>query len=133
MKAYIGREADGVRRYVERTVGGSRRDAEIELTHLLVEVNEGRHAAAGPIVFSVLMDRWLDVKRRTVEPKMIDSYEGVAKKYIRPRFGDDKVASLRAVDLDEFYGVPLAISRNRFTSATGRSDDFTRSVASRRN
>lgn len=104
VKAYIGRDVDGVRRYVERTVRGSRRDAEIELTRLLVEVDEGRHAAAGPVVFSELLDRWLDVKRRTVEPKTIDSYEWVARKYIRPRFGGDKVGSLRTVDLDEFYG-----------------------------
>lgn len=80
IKAYVGRDAAGVRRYVERTVRGTRREAERELSRLLVEVDEGRHAAAAPVTFGELLDRWLDVKRRLVEPKTIESYEWVARK-----------------------------------------------------
>lgn len=103
VKAYVGRDADGVRRYVERTVRGTRREAERELSRLLVEVDEGRHAAAGPITFGELLDRWLDVKRRLVEPKTIESYEWVNRNYVRPSLGERKVASLRPVDLDGLY------------------------------
>lgn len=103
IKVFVGRDADGVRRYVERTVRGTRREAERELSHLLVEVDEGRHAAAAPITFGELLDRWLDVKRRLVEPKTIESYEWVARKYVRPALGERKVASLRPIDLDELY------------------------------
>lgn len=69
----------------------------------MVEVDEGRHAAAAPITFGQLLDRWLDVKRRLVEPKTIESYEWVARKYIRPALADRKVASLRPIDLDGLY------------------------------
>ncbi|MBL8777533.1 MAG: tyrosine-type recombinase/integrase [Acidimicrobiales bacterium] len=103
VKVFIGRDASGVRRYVERTVRGTRREAERELSRLLVEVDEGRHAAAAPITFGELLDRWLDVKRRLVEPKTIESYEWVARKYVRPALGERKVASLRPIDLDELY------------------------------
>lgn len=104
VKAYVGRDADGVRRYVERTVRGTRREAERELSRLLVEVDEGRHAAAAPITFGELLDRWLDVKRRMVEPKTIESYEWVSRKYVRPALGERKVAVLRPLDLDALYG-----------------------------
>jgi hypothetical protein len=40
IKVYLGRSADGRRRYLERTVRGSRRDAEREMTRLVVEVDE---------------------------------------------------------------------------------------------
>lgn len=103
VKAYVGRDAAGVRRYVERTVRGTRREAERELRRLLVEVDEGRHAAAAPVTFGELLDRWLDVKRRLVEPKTIESYEWVARKYIRPALADRRVASLRPIDLDALY------------------------------
>ncbi len=103
IKVFVGRDAAGVRRYVEQTVRGTRREAERELSRLLVEVDEGRHAAAAPITFGELLDRWLDVKRRMVEPKTIESYEWVSRKYIRPALGDRKVASLRPIDLDGLY------------------------------
>jgi integrase len=103
LKVFVGRDAAGVRRYVERTVRGPRREAERELSRLVVEVDEGRHAAAAPITFGELLDRWLDVKRRLVEPKTSESYEWVARKYVRPALGERKVASLRPIDLDGLY------------------------------
>jgi integrase len=103
VKVFVGRDAMGVRRYVEQTVRGTRREAERELSRLLVEVDEGRHAAAAPITVGELLDRWLDVKRRLVEPKTIESYEWVARKYVRPALGDRKVGSLRSIDLDGLY------------------------------
>jgi integrase len=103
VKAYVGRDAAGTKRYVERTVRGSQRDAEWELARLVVEVDEGRRVAAAPMTFGELLDRWLDVKRRTVEPKTIDSYEWIAKAYVRPAFADRKVAAMRPIDLDGLY------------------------------
>lgn len=83
--------------------GGRYGRPERELSRLLVEVDEGRHAAAAPATFGDLLDRWLDVKRRMVEPKTIESYEWVARTYIRPALADRKVAALRPIDLDGFY------------------------------
>ena len=103
LKVFVGRDAAGVRRYVQRTVRGTRREAERELARVVVEVDEGRHAAAAPMTFGELLDRWLDVKRRTVEAKTLESYEWVARRYVRPRLAARKVASLRALDLDELY------------------------------
>ena len=51
VRAYLGRDADGTKRYVSRTVRGTRREAEQVLSRLLVEVDEGRHAAAAPMTF----------------------------------------------------------------------------------
>lgn len=103
VKVFVGRDADGVKRYVERTVRGTRRDAERELARVVVEVGEGRHAAAAPMSFDELLDRWLDVKRRTVEANTMASYEWIARRYVRPALGDRRVASLRALDLDGLY------------------------------
>ncbi len=46
VKGLVGRGAAGVRRYVQRTVRGTRREAERGLAPLVVEVDEGRHAAS---------------------------------------------------------------------------------------
>jgi integrase len=75
IKVYLGRSPDGRRRYLERTVRGSRRDAERKLSRLVVEVDGGRHAAAAPMQLGELLDRWLEVKRSSVAPRTIESYE----------------------------------------------------------
>ncbi len=103
IKVYLGRSADGRKRYLERTVHGSRREAERELSRLVVEVDEGRHAAAAPMTFGELLDRWLEVKRASVAPRTIESYEWVAAKYLRPQLGDRELAALRTFELDTLY------------------------------
>lgn len=103
IKAYLGRDAEGRKRYLQRTIAGTRRDAERELARLLVEVDEGRHAAAAPLTFGELLDRWLEVKRLAVEPTTMSSYEWVAARYLRPALGERKVAALRPIELDSLY------------------------------
>ena len=104
LKVYVGRSsADGRKHYVERTVDGSKREAERELARLVVEVDEGRHLATGPITFGELLDRWLEVKRLSVEPTTLRSYQWVAATYLRPALAHRKVAGIGAMELDALY------------------------------
>jgi len=103
IKAYVGRDANDARRYVERTIRGTKREAERELARLVVEIDDGRHAAAAPVGVDELLDRWLEVKRRTVGARTVESYEWIARTYVRPALGSRKVASLRPIDLDALY------------------------------
>ncbi len=93
----------GKKRYVQRTVTGTRRDADRELSRLLVEADEGRFVATAAMTLDVLLDRWLEVKRQSVEPSTLKSYEWIARTYIRPALGDRKVGALRPIDLDMLY------------------------------
>ena len=103
IKAYVGRDASGKKRYVQRTVTGTHREAERELSRLLVEVDEGRFVASPAMTLNDLLDRWLDVKRQAVEPSTLASYQWIARRDVRPALGDRKVGSLRPIDLDMLY------------------------------
>lgn len=59
LKVFLGRDAAGKRRYIERTVHGPRREAERELARLVVEVDDGRHVASAPMTIRERLDRWL--------------------------------------------------------------------------
>lgn len=100
---YLGRDDSGKKRYLRRTVRGSRRDAEAELARLVVEVSEGRHVAAAPIPFGELLDRWLELKALTVAATTTEGYRFVTERYLRPRLGERNVASIRAMELDRLY------------------------------
>jgi integrase len=104
IKAFVGRDSTGTKRYVQRTVTGTRRDADRELSRLLVEVDQGRFVASAAMTLDELLDRWLVVKRQSVEASTLKSYEWIARTYIRPALGDRKVGALRPIDLDMLYG-----------------------------
>src|SRR3954469_19970780 len=103
IRACAGRDRSGRKRYVQRTIVGTRRDAEKALTRLLGEVDEGRIVASASMTMNELIDKWLAVKRQSVEPSTMINYEWVARKYVRPALGTHKVDALRAMDLDMLY------------------------------
>ena len=86
LKVYVGRSADGRKRYVERTVHGTRREAERDLARLVVEVDEGRHVASAPMTVGELVDRWLEIKASTVEANTERGYRWVAGDAKVPRY-----------------------------------------------
>ena len=103
LKVFLGRSADGRKRYLERTVRGTRSEADQELARLAVEAGEGRWTPSAPMTMAELLDRWLRLKATTVEPSTVSNYEWIARQYVVPAFGDRKVASIRTMELDEFY------------------------------
>jgi integrase len=104
LSVYIGRdEKTGRKRYAQRTLHGSEREAQRALARLVTEVDEGRHAASTPGTFGKLLDRWLETKAHSVEPSTIASYRWVTDTYVRPALGKVRLASLQPADLDAFY------------------------------
>src|SRR4051795_4321279 len=103
LKVFVGRLDDGRKRYIERTVRGTRRDAERALARLIVEVDEGRHVAAAPMTFNELVEQWLEVKAGTVEASTFKNYEWAHRTYIAPAIGDRKLTTIRVLELDRLY------------------------------
>jgi integrase len=104
VSVYIGRDSrTGRKRYAQRTVHGTKKEAEKELARLVTEVDEGRHSASAAGTFGNLLDRWLETKAQSVDPATISNYRWVSEKYIRPGLGRSRLASLKAADIDAFY------------------------------
>jgi len=70
---------------------------------LVVEAGEGRWTPSAPMTMAELLDRWLKLKATTVEQSTVSNYEWITRRYVVPAFGDRKVASIRTMELDEFY------------------------------
>ena len=104
LSVYVGRDSrTGRKRYVQRTVHGTKREAERTLARLVTEVDEGRHSASAAGTFGSLLDRWLETKAQSVDPATISNYRWVAEKYVKPGLGRARLANLKAVDIDSFY------------------------------
>ena len=103
VRVYIGRDSIGKPRYVEKSVSGSRREAERELSRVLTDAEEGRYSPSAAMSLNQLLDRWLGVKAISVEASTLSSYRWIAAHYVRPALGDRRIGKLRPIDLDMLY------------------------------
>jgi integrase len=100
---FVGRDEAGKKRYLERTVRGTKREAQRVMARLVTEVDEGRHVAAAASRFGDVLGRWLEVKATVVEPSTLANYRWLATTYVLPRLGSLPLDKIRALDLDTFY------------------------------
>ena len=108
IKAYVGRDPTTQRkRYVERTVKGTKSEAKTALAKLVTEVSEGRVANSGAATFDELFDRWLELKEHQLDPRTHDGYRWIIERYLSKAIGSMKISRLRTADLDHLYATLL--------------------------
>jgi integrase len=91
-------ETTGRRVRVTRTVKGSRRDAERELTRALRDVDQGLVAEPGRATLrSYLEERWLPHAGTRVRPATHERYCSLMRRHVEPRIGRIRLAKLRPV------------------------------------
>jgi integrase len=101
-KVYLGREDGKNKRYLQRTIHGTKRQAEDVLNELLVEAGQSSNAIVDG-TFGDLAQQWLELTSPTLSPTTLHEYERLLDRLILPKFGKTKVRAIRAADLDSFY------------------------------
>ncbi len=94
--------ATAKRDYVSRTVRGSHRDAEVELTKLLRQVDEGAIAPRAGTV-GELVESWYRLREPDLSPPVVLNYRAIIDRHILPRWGNISLRRLRVADLDQWY------------------------------
>ena len=105
VRIFLGRDPDtGKRQYLNKTVHGTKKQAEQTLTALLGAKDTGTLVEPVKISLNTLLDRWLEtaVKPRVSERTHRD-YTWKAGRYIRPAIGDRLLAHVKPYDLQSFY------------------------------
>lgn len=102
-KVYVGNDqATGKQLYVNKTIHGTKRQAEDVLSQLLVEVGSGVTVSTEATVHQ-LVARWLEVTSDSLSPTTLSEYKRLLDKHILPNFGKRKARSIRASELDTYY------------------------------
>lgn len=99
---YVGRETDGRRRYLTRTIHGNKRFAEDALRDLLIEAGRGDQVVTDSTLAD-LVQKWRPIAELNLSPTTWREYDRLLEKRILPRFGRTKVRAIRAADIDGFY------------------------------
>src|SRR5579863_2909502 len=127
LRVYSGRDRESKKRkYLNQTVHGGLRDAQSHLNKMLSERDRGRNLNSSKQTLNQYLDRWLEVcAEPRLRAKSFQDYEGLLRRYVRPRLGAKTLAAVCAFDIQILYRDLLArnLSRRsvRYTHAVLRS------------
>lgn len=104
VRIFNGRDAKGQRKYVNKTIRGTKKDAQKYLTAKLREQDLGIFIEPTAITLDELFDRWLEsAVRPRVSQRTADGYESLLNRYVRKPLGHKKLENLHTLDIQKVY------------------------------
>lgn len=105
VSVFLGRDANGKRRYVAKQIKGTKKDAQKYLNNALREVDAGTFVEPTSLTLNSYLDRWLEVVARPrVSRRTADGYAALLKRYIRESLGHRRLDKLQPLDIQKVYG-----------------------------
>jgi integrase len=104
VRIFLGRDGAGRRRYHNRTVRGTKKDALGVLNSLLTDNDRGTLIEPSRETLDSFLDRWLrDVASVRVRGNTLDQYRQTLKLYVRPILGRVRICDLELTDVNRLY------------------------------
>src|SRR5262245_33715492 len=99
VRVSLGRDGKGKRRYFNRLIHGTKKDAEAFRNRTLTEISEGRFVAPSRHTLDDYLDEWLknSAKQKLSERTYIHQAYCLDR-YVRPVLGARKLSSVQAFD-----------------------------------
>lgn len=105
VRIYMGRDDSGKRRYLNRSIKGTRKDAQKYLNNALRDKDLGVFVEPASTTVDAYLDKWLSsVVRARVREATFDDYEYLLNRFVRPAFGNRKLSDVRPLDVQKLYG-----------------------------
>jgi integrase len=105
VSVFLGRDANGKRRYVAKQIKGTKKDAQHYLNKALSDLDSGNFVEPTALTVGSYLDRWLvAVARPRVSRRTADGYAALLKRYIREPIGQKRLAKLQPLDIQKVYG-----------------------------
>ncbi len=102
---FLGRDANGKRRYVAKQIKGSRSDAQKYLNKALSEKDQGIFVTPTALTVDGYLKKWLEsAARPRVSRRTADGYAGLIERYINVPLGHKRLDKLQPLDIQKVYG-----------------------------
>lgn len=99
----MGKDAAGRRLIFNKTIHGTKKEAETWAGRAMGRVSRGEPIEDGSRTMGEWLDEWLAAKAHTIRPRSLEIYRENVKRHIRPALGGFKLAAISAADVDTFY------------------------------
>jgi integrase len=105
VSVFLGRDANGKRRYVAKQIKGTKKDAQTYLNNALRDVDSGTFVEPTTYTVNSYFDRWLETAvRPRVSRRTADGYAALLKRYVREPLGQRRLDKLQPLDIQKVYG-----------------------------
>ena len=101
----------GKRRRKWHSFRGTKREAQVECSRLISELNGGLYIEAAKITVGQFLDRWLEHIKPLVSPRTHERYSEIVRKNINPLLGAVVLTKLRPMQISDAYVKALAGGR----------------------
>ena len=104
VRIFQGRDENGKRRYVNKTIRGTKKNAETYLTAKLRDKDLGINIEPAAESLNKYLDKWLDTAAKPrLRTRTFDDYTSLLKRYVRDPLGAIRLSDLRPVDIQRLY------------------------------
>lgn len=105
VRVFGGRDGTGKRRYLNKTIHGTKKDAQRYLNRVLAERDLGTYVEPTAKTLNRYLDEWLlNAAKRSVGARTFYDYESLLNRYVRGPLGARHVSQISPLDIQRLYG-----------------------------
>jgi len=105
VRVFTGRnDATGKRIYHNKTIHGTKKDAQRYLNGVLRDLDLGLFAEPSRMTLSEFLDKWLkESAKPSVSDRTYQNYVWLLKTYVRPKLGGVRLSALKPLEIQSLY------------------------------
>jgi integrase len=104
VRIFIGNDAKGKRKYHNKTIRGTKKDAQKYLTAKLREKDLGVFIEPASMLLNEYLDKWLnEIAKQKLRNSTFSSYESVLRNYVRAVIGLKQLSDIQAYEVQRLY------------------------------
>jgi integrase len=103
VRIFNGRDANGKRKYVNKTIHGTKKDAQKYLTAKLREKDLGVFIEPTRKTLNEHLDEFLKIIKPRIAEQTYNSYERVLRVHLRPKVGELKLPDIKILTVQKVY------------------------------
>jgi integrase len=108
VRIFMGRDSNGRRRYLNKTLRGTKKDANAYLSEALTKMSAGTFVEPVKLTVNQYLDKWIETAARPrLRERTLQDYSDKLKLHVRPALGRLKVADVRPLDIQRIYSAML--------------------------
>lgn len=123
IRVFLGRDATGKRKFQNKTVKGTKKDAQKALNSMLRDADLDLLGNSQKQTLNEYLDVWLEtIAKPRLQYRTFKDYGDLLRRYVREPLGNIKLSELKAVHIQKLYGEMLGRGLSprivRYTHAT---------------
>ena len=104
VRIFLGKDVKGSRKYFNKTIHGSKKDAQKFLTAKLREKDLGIFVEPAAMLLNEFLDKWLkESAKQRLRENTFNSYQDMLRWHIREKIGLKRLCDLQTYDVQELY------------------------------